>query len=112
VLECYAAGRKSNLRPTRQCLFADTRGSAETATLNNSNSETPLDVMRVLRARKAAWRIPELAELLNLGRRTLYDEVESGRLPAMRFGAAIRINPLDAVIWVEARTTGVLRWAA
>jgi len=72
----------------------------------------PLDILEVLRARKKAWTIPELTELLNLGRRTLYDEVEAGKLPAFRFGTAIRINPSDAVIWVEARMTGVVYRAA
>jgi len=59
----------------------------------------PLDILEELRQRKKAWRIPELTELLNLGKRTLYDEVEAGRLPAFRFGTAIRINPSDAVMW-------------
>ena len=74
--------------------------------------DTHLGILKVLRARKKAWRIPELSELLTLGRRTLYDEVETGRLPAMRFGTAIRINPSDAVSWVEARMTGVVYRAA
>jgi len=72
----------------------------------------PLDILEELRARKKAWKIPELTEMLNAGRRTLYDEVESGRLPALRIGTAIRINPSDALEWVEARMTGVFLHAA
>jgi excisionase family DNA binding protein len=52
----------------------------------------PLDIHAVLRDRLTAWRIPELAGLLSLGRRTLYDAVSSGRLPAIRFGTAVRIS--------------------
>ena len=78
----------------------------------NTTLEVPLDILEVLRARKKAWKIPELTELLNLGKRTLYDEVEAGRLPALRIGTAIRINPSDAVIWVDARITRVVYRAA
>jgi excisionase family DNA binding protein len=78
----------------------------------NITIEIPLDILEVLRARKKAWKVPELTELPNLGRRTLYDEVEAGRLPALRIGTTIRINPSDAVIWVAARMTRVVFRAA
>jgi len=35
-------------------------------------SALPQDIVEVLRARKKAWKVPELTELLNLGQRTLY----------------------------------------
>lgn len=89
------------------------RGSKKEANEGlNSTIEVPLDILELLRARKKAWKIPELTELLNLGRRTLYEEVEAERLPAWRFGTAIRINPSDAVIWAEARMTRVVYRAA
>ena len=78
----------------------------------NSTLVLPLDILEELRAKKKAWTIPELAEMLNVGRRTLYDEVEGGRLPALKIGTAIRINPSDALAWVEARMTRVLLSAA
>jgi len=71
----------------------------------------PLDILAALRERRTAWRVPELARLLSLGPRTIYDAIASGQLPAMRIGTALRINPTDALAWVEARTTGTERKA-
>ena len=76
------------------------------------NTDEPLDILAVLRSRKSAWRIPELTVLLSLGRRTLYDVVDAGDLPAIKINTGIRISPSDALAWVEARTTGVRRLAA
>jgi excisionase family DNA binding protein len=72
----------------------------------------PLDIHAVLRSRQKAWKVKELTDLLSLGRRTIYDAVDNGQLCAMKLGTAVRISPSDAVAWVEARTTGVLRQAA
>jgi hypothetical protein len=63
-----------------------------------------LDLHAVLRNRKTAWRIPELARLLSLGPRTVDDGVDSGQVPAIKIGTALRISPVDAVAWVEAGT--------
>ena len=76
------------------------------------NADGPLDILAVLRARMTAWRIPELTKLLSLGRRTLYDVVDSGDLPAIKVNTGIRISPSDALAWVEARTTGIRRLTA
>jgi excisionase family DNA binding protein len=66
-----------------------------------------VNIHTTLLIRKTAWKIPELAELLNLGRRTVYEAVESGSLPAFKIGTAVRVNPIDALEWFEARTTGI-----
>jgi excisionase family DNA binding protein len=65
-----------------------------------------LDLHEVLRDRKTAWRVPELARLLSLGARTVYDAVDSGQLRAMKIGTAVRINPKDALTWIETSTYG------
>jgi len=65
----------------------------------------PLDLRAVLRERQTAWRVPELARMLSLGDHTLYDTIASGQLPAARVGTALRISPIDALAWYEARTT-------
>jgi len=77
-----------------------------------ANSGGPLDVHAVLRARRTAWRVPELARLLSLGRRTLYDLVDTGQLSAIRIGTAVRISPADAAAYIAAQTTGTQRNAA
>ena len=76
------------------------------------SADEPLDILAVLRSRKTAWRIPELTGLLSLGRRTLYDVVDAGDLPAIKINTGIRISPSDALAWVEARTTGIRRLTA
>ena len=76
------------------------------------NADGPLDILAVLRARMTAWRIPELTKVLSLGRRTLYDVVDAGDLPAIKVNTGIRISPSDALAWVEARTTGIRRLTA
>ena len=101
-----------NRAPRKRNLVAigDTGGVKPTTT--QAASAWPLDIMSVLRARRTAWRVSELTALLSLGRRTIYDAVESGQLSALKLGTAIRLSPSDVVVWVEARTTGVLRQAA
>jgi excisionase family DNA binding protein len=65
----------------------------------------PLDIRAVLHERQTAWRVPELTRLLSLGDHTLYDAIASGQLPASRVGTTIRISPIDALTYFEARTT-------
>lgn len=77
-----------------------------------AEADGPLDVYAVLQGRRTAWRVPELARLLSLGRRTLYDLIESGQLSAMRIGTAVRISPADAAEYVMAQTIGVQKNAA
>ena len=72
-----------------------------------SADSTALDIHYILRTHLAAWRVPELARLLSLDCRTLYQAVASGQLPAMRIGTAIRINPADALAWIQSRTTAI-----
>ena len=67
---------------------------------------TPVDIFAALRARRTAWTVPELAVLLSLSRRTVYQDARTGLLPAIRIGTALRINRADALAWVEAGTTG------
>ena len=49
-------------------------------------------------------RVEEAARLLSLSRSTVYEMLDAGELPSMRWGAARRI-PLDALrAWVAQRT--------
>ena len=96
------------MRSTPSFTLVKSRQSA----LATENADGPLDILAVLRARMTAWRIPELTTLLSLGRRTLYDVVDAGDLPAIKVNTGIRISPSDALAWVEARTTGVRRLTA
>lgn len=61
-----------------------------------------IDLHRELRERRTAWRVSELARLLSLGTRTVYDAIASGQLRAIRIGTSVRVSPADATAWVEA----------
>jgi excisionase family DNA binding protein len=72
----------------------------------------PVDIVAELRLRRTAWKVPELAVLLSVGPRTLYDLIERGSLPAIRFRTVIRINPIDALELVAGPTCDENRRAA
>jgi excisionase family DNA binding protein len=70
-------------------------------------ADDTLDIFAVLRSRRTAWRAPELAILTNVDKRTIYKAVAVGQLPAIHIGTSLRINPADALAWVEAGMTGL-----
>ena len=52
-------------------------------------------------------RVNEAAEVLGIGRTTVYELVAKGELPTVRIGRSVRI-PISAIeAWVEANTEGV-----
>lgn len=67
--------------------------------------EAPVDILAVLRSRDTAWKVAELAKLLSMGRRTIYDLIDRGALPSIRVGAVVRINPVDALEMVLGTTS-------
>lgn len=54
---------------------------------------------------KEALTIEQLARMLNLSPKTLYKQVKSGRLPAYRIGASVRLDPARTAVWLNARIT-------
>ncbi len=48
------------------------------------------------------YRFPEAAQLLGLGRSTVYELVQRGELPVVRVGRAVRIAAEDLQAWVAA----------
>jgi len=45
--------------------------------------------------------VADLAEVLNLSLRTIYDMVESGSLPVMRIKRSIRLDPKTTADWLR-----------
>jgi excisionase family DNA binding protein len=45
--------------------------------------------------------VAELANLLNVSQRLIYQLVQSGNLPHLRIGAAVRFDPLVTVDWLD-----------
>jgi excisionase family DNA binding protein len=59
----------------------------------------------IVEARRSAWSVCELAELLNLSKVSLYELVKTGRLPAMKIGGSIRLDPKTTAAWLRGRLT-------
>lgn len=47
-----------------------------------------------------------LAQVLGRSRDWIYDEVEAGRLPAIRVGRFLRFDPSDIAAWLDDRRIG------
>jgi excisionase family DNA binding protein len=64
-----------------------------------------MSIPEQLRARNTAWKPKELMTLVNLSKSLFYREIEQGKLRALRFGGALRIDPMDALVWYERSLT-------
>jgi excisionase family DNA binding protein len=54
-------------------------------------------------------RAPEVAQILGLGRSKVYDMMQSGELPVVHIGRAIRV-PMQALqAWIRGRTIAALQ---
>jgi excisionase family DNA binding protein len=47
---------------------------------------------------------PDVTRITNLSRTTLYSEIAAGRLPAVKFGRAVRIRRDDLEAWIDRHT--------
>jgi len=61
----------------------------------------PMTLAEQLRAKKKALTVEELADLLGIGLRTLYKEVEEDRIPFFRVRTSIRFDPHQVADWLE-----------
>ena len=48
-------------------------------------------------------RVPEVAKALGLGRTKVYELIETGELPVIRLGRAVRVSVTALQKWVEGR---------
>jgi excisionase family DNA binding protein len=75
--------------------------------------QTALTEPEVNRQEPLLLRIhPDATRLTNLGRTTLYAEIASGRLRAIKFGRAVRIRRDDLDAWIERHTVEALESGA
>ena len=52
--------------------------------------------------------VPELAEMLNIGRNTAYELVRAGIVPSVKIGRQIRISKRSVIEYIRPRTTNYL----
>jgi len=60
-------------------------------------------IIEIIRTSPKALTVPELANMLSLGRRTLYDHIADGRLAAYTIGTSVRLDPKATADWLEER---------
>jgi excisionase family DNA binding protein len=59
------------------------------------------DVASRLEHSKGLLTVRELQTYLNLSKTTLYDKVQQGTIPYLRFGTTIRFDPVRIAIWLR-----------
>jgi excisionase family DNA binding protein len=62
-----------------------------------------MTLVEQLRARTRALTVEDLADLLGVAVRTLYKEVEDGRIPYFRVRTAIRFDGQQVADWLESK---------
>jgi excisionase family DNA binding protein len=54
---------------------------------------------------RGALTVPELARLLSLSEKLIYRLVRQGRLPAVRIGTSVRLDPAVTAAWIRGHAT-------
>ncbi len=62
-------------------------------------------IIETIENRETALTVDGLATLLNSSPKTLYKAISAGRLPAVRIGGNIRLDPQDVARWPRDRHT-------
>jgi excisionase family DNA binding protein len=60
-----------------------------------------MTLLEILEGREEALKVQEVAELLGVSDRHIYELVADGTLPAFRVGKAIRFDPQDLADWLR-----------
>jgi excisionase family DNA binding protein len=55
--------------------------------------------------KRCAFSLKEFAEITGISYRSAFDMVTDGRLPAMRIGSSIRLDPKTTAQWLHERST-------
>ena len=63
-----------------------------------------MTLIEQLRTRNSALSVPELAELLSMGTRTIYTGIKAGRIPSIRILGTVRLDPQQIANWLEVRS--------
>jgi len=65
--------------------------------------QLPMTLVEQLRAHETALTVADLAQLLGVAIRTVYKEVEDGRIPFFRLRTSIRFDPGLIADWLQAK---------
>jgi len=64
-----------------------------------------MGIVEQIAARKKALRVPEFAEMVGMSKRVLYTMVKDGRLPAIKIGDSVVLDPKTTAAWLQKRIT-------
>jgi putative molybdopterin biosynthesis protein len=62
-----------------------------------------MTLIQVLESRREALTVQEVADLLGVSDKHIYEMIADGRLPAFRVGKSIRLDPQDVADWLRAK---------
>jgi len=63
----------------------------------------PSTIPDILRARRKATGVEDLANLLDVSKQYLYDQAKRGTIPAAKLPGMVRFDPVLVADWWEAR---------
>jgi excisionase family DNA binding protein len=66
-------------------------------------SDDSLNIIESISERTTALSVAELALILNISKRTIYEHIDENRLPCIRFGSTIRLCPEQTAQWITDR---------
>ena len=83
-----------------------TFGQAPTVliTIDRGVPSNPDTIVARIRAMRSALSVTKLADLLGMGRNTVYVLVRSGKIPSMRIAGTVRLDPAAIADWLEERS--------
>lgn len=73
----------------------------------SQSDHTGQSLLDTLRSRRKALTVSAVAELLDCSAKSIYQLVKQKRLPALRIGASVRLDPFHLAQWLEAHSTAV-----
>lgn len=79
------------------------RSSRVVASSSEGNSKDTL--VEYFRSRKAMMRAGEFAEIMSISERQVRSLIQTGRLPGIRIGGSIRIDPYEIARWLDSKRT-------
>ena len=62
-------------------------------------------LVEIAESRTTAWSVGELAELLNVSKRGIYALINRGKVPVVRIGTSVRLDPKAVATWIRENST-------
>ena len=57
----------------------------------------------IVESRKTAWTIAEFCALLEISDQVIYRQIKANRLPCLKVGGSIRLDPKTTAEWLRQR---------